>query len=251
MEKERYSENQLKEREYIKNDSDEQSYIFSNYYKAYDKRYKQVYEYEMLWSSKENSIDVLNTMNKYHISKKSKILDLGCGEGRDAIYLLNKGYNVLALDYSDTVIKKCNELSDYLYQENFKQFDLIEDKLDIKFDFIYSIAVLHMFITPFHRNKYLEFIKEHLKEDGIALISVLGDGIKNSTSDYTKAFDNVKRVVMNNNKELNIVTTSCKIVDWKTLENEITLNNLKIREKWISHSIPEFSESMCVVISLK
>lgn len=68
-----------------------------NYYKAYDKRYKQVYENGMLWTSNENTKDVMDVIEKYHISNKSKILDLGCGEGRDAIYLLNNGYNVLGL----------------------------------------------------------------------------------------------------------------------------------------------------------
>lgn len=232
-----------------KNNFTIKDYFPTDYYKAYDKRYKQVYENKMLWSSKENTSDVINAINKYHISTQSKILDLGCGEGRDAIYLLNKGYDVLGIDYSDTVIKKCNELSSYQFQENFKQFDLIVDKLNEKYNFIYSIAVLHMFVISSHRKKYFNFIKEHLENDGLALICVLGDGIKNSSSDYTKAFENTKRIVMNNNKELEIATTSCKIVDWETLEKEIKTSGLKIKERWISNSIPEFSESMCVVVS--
>ena len=221
-----------------------------NYYKAYDKRYKQVYENGMLWTSKENTKDIMEVIEKYHISNKSKILDLGCGEGRDAIYLLNNGYNVLGVDYSDTVIQKCNELSNFKYMDKFRQLDLVCDKLDDKFDFIYSVAVLHMFITDSHRKQFLSFIRNHLSFGGIALICVMGDGKKNFTSDYTKAFDDTKRVVMNNKKELNLATTSCRIVDWYTLIKEINSNNLQVIEKWISNSIPEFSEMMCVVVSL-
>ena len=57
-----------------------------------------------------------------------KILDLGCGEGRDSIYLLDKGYNLLAVDYSTNVINKCNFLSKNKYINNFKQYDILCDK---------------------------------------------------------------------------------------------------------------------------
>ena len=69
----------------------------TDYYKAYEKRYSQVHKNNILWSSKKNTTVVLECIKNYKISKDSKILDLGCGEGRDAIYLLNNGYDVLAL----------------------------------------------------------------------------------------------------------------------------------------------------------
>ena len=219
-----------------------------DYYKAYEKRYSQVYENNMLWSTKENTQEVLNCIKEYKINKKSKILDLGCGEGRDAIYLLNNGYDVLAVDYSQTVIEKCKELSNNNYNKHFRQFDLINDKMNCKFDFIYSIAVLHMFVLQEHRNKFLVFIREHLKNNGICLISVLGDGKREYVSNIEEAFKNAKRTVMNNNTELEIVTTSCKIVNWEQLEHEIINNRLKIEQKWISNNIPEFENSMCVVV---
>ena len=67
-----------------------------------------------------------NTDNE--VSSNAKILELGCGEGRDAIFLLDKNYDVLAIDYSNTVIEKCKELSNYNYNDKFKQFDIINDK---------------------------------------------------------------------------------------------------------------------------
>lgn len=223
----------------------------SDYYKAYEKRYLQVYENNMLWSSKENTSEVLECIKKYKINEKSKILDLGCGEGRDAIYLLNNGYDVLAVDYSQTVIEKCKELSDNKYNEHFRQFDLINDKMNFRFDFIYSIAVLHMFVLTEHRNNFLSFVREHLKNDGICLISVIGDGKREYVSNIDEAFKNVKRIVMNNDTELEIATTSCKIVNWEQLECEIINNGLKIEQKWISNHIPEFEKSMCVIVKSK
>lgn len=90
----------------------------NDYYKAYDKRYKQTYENNILQETSKITNEVIDTIKKYKISKKSNILELGCGEGRDAIYLLNNGYNVLGVDYSFTVIDKCNELTNYKYEKN-------------------------------------------------------------------------------------------------------------------------------------
>lgn len=135
--------------------------INNNYYKAYEKRYRQVYEHNYLWSSKEPTPEVIETINNENILINSKILELGCGEGRDAIFLLNKNYNVTAIDYSNAVIKKCKELSNYKYNDKFKQLDIINDTLKDTFDFIYSVAVIHMFVNETHRKKFYSFIYEH------------------------------------------------------------------------------------------
>lgn len=223
--------------------------IIDNYYKAYDKRYYQVHSNNMLWSTTEPTNEVIKFLEKYNCQKNDIILDLGCGEGRDAIYLLEQNYHVLALDYSIHAINKCNNISNNKYKDYFIQFDILKDKLDKKFKYIYSIAVLHMFVTDNHRNLFLKFIYNHLTDDGIALICILGDGVKKYSSDVTKSFENTNRVVMNNSINLEIATTSCKIVNWKNLEKELNNNGLKIKEKWISTQIPEFSSSMCVVVS--
>lgn len=221
-----------------------------DYYKAYDKRYKQVYEKNMLWSSKKHTSEVYEYIISNNINKNAKILDLGCGEGRDAIYLLDNGYDVLAIDYSQNAINKCNELSNNKYTENFKQFDLLKDLVNEKYDFIYSIAVLHMFVLNKDRNKFLTFIKEHLNKNSKALICILGDGVNEYASNIEDAFVNTKRLVMNNNVDLDVVTTSCGVVNWNTLEKEVTNNGLKIKEKWISTKIPEFNSSMCIIVEI-
>lgn len=224
---------------------------YNDYYKAYEKRYKQVYKENMLWSSTLPTPDIINFINDYKINKQDRILDLGCGEGRDAIYLLEKGYNVLAVDYSLSVIDMCNKLSSNKYKKHFRQFDIIEDEIEEKFNYIYSIAVLHMFVLREHRNKFLSFIKTHLTDNGHCLLCVLGDGKQDYTTNIKEAFKDTKRVVMNNNKKLDIATTSCKIVNWVELEKEILENDLLIEKQWVSNDIPEFNNSMCVVIKRK
>ena len=135
-------------------ETDDFNNIDDEYYKAYEKRYQQVYKHNYLWSSKEPTPDVIEAILKEKIASNAKILELGCGEGRDAIFLLNKNYDVLAVDYSNTVIEKCKELANYNYNDRFKQFDIINDTLNDKFDFIYSIEVIHMFVNKEYRNKF-------------------------------------------------------------------------------------------------
>lgn len=231
----------------IQNDS-KKTDLKNNYYKAYDERYKKVHEEGILWELTDPSPVVEKFLKLNKASSSSKILDLGCGEGRDAIYLLDKGYNVFAVDYSQNAIDKCNELTNNIFKKNFKQLDLFDNNLKTKYDFIYSISVLHMFVLDEHRIKFFEFIYNHLKKNGKALVTVLGDGIKEKKSDINEAFLIKERTIQKTNKKINVTSTSCRIVDWNTLEFEVLSNKLTIEKKWISNEIPGFSESMCVIV---
>lgn len=46
-----------------------------------------------------------------HLKPGSRILDLGCGSGRDSKYFLDKGNDVVSLDASETMCKKTYELT--------------------------------------------------------------------------------------------------------------------------------------------
>ena len=41
----------------------------------------------------------------FSIPEQTTILDFGCGGGRNTIALLNEGYHVIAMDYTDSAIK--------------------------------------------------------------------------------------------------------------------------------------------------
>lgn len=221
------------------------------YYEAYEERYKDVYKNNILWSSLKETKEVLNTIDKYNITKKDNILDLGCGEGRDTIYLLNKGYNVLGIDYSNTVINKCNEITNNKYKDKFIAFDIFKDKLDIKFDFIYSVAVIHMFIDKKDRNKYYNFIYNHLNNNGYSLIISMGDGVTNYKTKKKDSFNRDYKINMNDNKKYLITNTSCNIVDINTLTKELINNNLNIIDIWISNNVPGFTKSICALVKKK
>ena len=219
-----------------------------DYYKAYDKRYEESHNNNALWMSNNPSKMVMKVIEKYNIDKCSNILELGCGEGRDAINLLNNGYNVLGLDYSINAINKCNEITKNKYVDKFKQFDFFKDMLLKKFDFIYSVAVIHMFITQKHRDKFYQFIYEHLKDNGFALIIAMGDGKTEYSSSIDEAFLKRMRININTGEKMLVSNTTCMIKKLDDMIKEIRDNNFEIIENGIDCSLDDFSDCMYFVI---
>ena len=219
----------------------------NKYYEAYDKRYKQVHDKGISWSPNTNTTIVEDTINKFHL-EKSKILEIGCGEGRDAKYLLNKNYNVLATDISKEAINYCQK-NDINHKDCYRVLDALKDNsLKDKFGFIYTIACLHMLVLDEDRNKFYKYIYNHLEDNGYSLILTMGDGIKSSKSDITKAFDNIKRIHQETNQIIDVAATSCRIVNFDTLLNEVKNNGFDTIEYGITEIENHFNEIIYIII---
>ena len=215
------------------------------YYKAYEERYKTIHKRGCSWSSDIATPIVLEMLNKYGINKDEKILEIGCGEGRDAKLLLDNGYNLLATDISLEAINYCQRQIPE-YKNKFKQLDCLNDKDNEKYRFIYAIAVIHMLVIDEDRQKFYQFIFKHLQDDGIALICSMGDGEHESQTDINDAFKIVKR--NHESGDIEVAATSCRMVSFKTMEKEIENANLSIIEKGITSSLPDFDSLMFFVV---
>ena len=121
------------------------------YYEAYDKRYDKMHSLGLEWEKKDPSPIVKNIIQKYNIKKEQAILEIGCGEGRDARVLLEDGYNILASDVSQEVINYCTNKYN---SDRFIKLDVVTENLNKKFDFIYSVAVIHMLVDNVDRLKF-------------------------------------------------------------------------------------------------
>ena len=215
------------------------------YYHAYDERYKTIHKRGFSWSSDQRTPIVEEVVNKFNINKDSSILEIGCGEGRDAIYLLNKGYNLVAFDVSNEAINYCKEKYSK-FKDRFITLDFINDSYNKSFDYIYAVAVLHMLVEDEDRKSFYQFIYNHLNKNGIALITSMGDGTKEMKSNPTKAFDIVKRE--HNSGDIYVTSTSCRMVNFATLSKEISDNNLEILDQGITESLPDFDKLMFFVV---
>ena len=72
-----------------------------------------------------------------------KILDIGCGEGKDAVYMAKRGYAVTAFDLTESGIAKTKRLAEKTgvrinaYTDDINTFETGE-----RFDIIYSSGTL-------------------------------------------------------------------------------------------------------------
>ena len=220
------------------------------YYEAYDERYKQIHSMNLEWEANVHSSILDEMIAKLELNSQSKILELGCGEGRDAIYLMQQGYDILASDISPEAISFCRKkVSEYA--DKFMVLNACEDFWNETYDFIYSIAVLHMLVLEEDRNKFLAFVREHLNEEGYGLLLSMGDGKMEHSSDISNAFDKQERVHEETGIKVCIASTSCKIVSFSTLERELERNGLFVAEKGITSIEPGFPVIMYALVKKK
>ena len=217
------------------------------YYEAYDDRYRQVHAENLQWFSEKPSEIVLQIIERYNIHPDQPLLEIGCGEGRDARPLLMQGFNLLATDISPEAVAYCQK-RDPDHAGRYRVLDCIGHSMDVRFDFIYAVAVLHMLVEDDDRAAFYRFIRDHLTDGGIALICTMGDGAFERSSDISTAFELQERTHEESGKKLRIAGTSCRMVSFSTFEAEITRNGLSIIEKGICAIEPDFSETMYAVV---
>lgn len=221
-----------------------------NYYEAYDDRYRQVHSKNLRWFSAQPSAIVGEVIASYGISTSSAILELGCGEGRDAVALLKHGFDLTATDISSEAIAFCRK-NDPGHRDNYRVLDCLHGKLEQKYDFIFAVAVLHMLVEDEDRSCFYQFIKEHLTESGIALISTMGDGTIEFRSDIRKAFELQLRRHDSSGEEMLLAGTSCRVVSFETFLKELHNGEFTIREHGYTEVKPDFPEMMYAVVSNK
>lgn len=220
------------------------------YYEAYEIRYRQVHGKNLSWASDNPSPIVEEILKKYIHADHARILDIGCGEGRDCRYLLKQGYDVQAVDISEEAVHYCRDRVSTEEKECFHVLDVCTDSFEGSFDYIYSVATLHMLVLPQDRKRYLSFIKEHLRPNGYALILIMGDGTTERETDITEACENQTRVHQETGTQLQIAATSCKIVSFPTFRKELITAGFQIKEEGLTEIQPDFPVIMYAVVQI-
>ena len=217
----------------------------SKYYAAYDERYKTAHGYGVSWSSDLPSPIVLQTLQKYGIDRGQGVLELGCGEGRDARAVFEAGYRLTATDLSGEAIAYCRRQMPQ-YADSFRILDCLSSKETARYGFIYAVAVLHMLVLDSDRDGFYRFLAAHLCEGGVALICTMGDGEREYQSDVSAAFQQVER--SHASGRMMVAATSCRMVSFETLRRELARNRLSIIEQGITSSMPDFDQLMYVLV---
>lgn len=126
---------------------------------------------EYYWGAEPNRL-LYEIMQRKPPIKPYKVLDIGCGEGKDAVFLAKNGYDVTAFDISETGIQKAKNLADiHGVKADFFKADIKDFRIETDYDIIFSSGVFHY--LPFDlRQSLIDNLKEHTEINGLNVINV-------------------------------------------------------------------------------
>lgn len=100
------------------------------------------------------------------------VLDIGCGEGKDAVYMAEQGYAVTAFDLTENGIRKTNALAeDRGVKVNAYVDDVNDFMMDKQFDIIYSTGTVQ-YLFDENKQEFFRKLERITKPDGIVYINV-------------------------------------------------------------------------------
>jgi len=101
-----------------------------------------------------------------------KVLDIGCGEGKDAVFFARCGYDVSAFDISEAGLEKTKRLAEQarVHVRTFRA-NMWDYRLEEKYDVLFSSGALH-YIKPELRDEVMANYKTHVNDNGIVALHV-------------------------------------------------------------------------------
>ncbi len=136
---------------------------------------KSYQEYDTIAFSNKPNTTI--TEFEHLINNRSKILEVGCGEGQNAIYLAGKGYLVDAFDLSEHGIAKLKhrcKLSNT--QVNAFVADLTTYQFEQNYDMIICFGTLH-FVAKDEWKRFINKAKKYTNIGGIHIIQIFTDTV--------------------------------------------------------------------------
>lgn len=142
-----------------------------------------------------------------YMTTDAKIMDIGCGNGRDSLFFANKGLNVVGVDASKTAIEKLNR-QQHGSTAMFVCDDFVTCKAlyQVQYDYFYSRWTIHA-ISEHQENELLANITSSIKSGGLLFIEarsindeLYGQGKKVSENEYInnghyRRFININQLV--------------------------------------------------------
>ena len=138
-------------------------------------------QYEKLYQSEEyywgtEGADFLDRLTAIKPPRRGmQVLDIGCGEGKDAVYMAAKGYAVTAFDLTENGIRKTLLLARdrgvdiKAYVDDINTFET-----DDQFDIIYSSGTIQ-YLFEENKKPFFDKLERITKKNGIVFFNVFVD----------------------------------------------------------------------------
>ncbi|MEP2669377.1 MAG: class I SAM-dependent methyltransferase [Cyclobacteriaceae bacterium] len=153
------------------------------------------------------------------IPTRGILLDLGCGQGRDALPLARMGYEVTGIDYSTVGIRQMERIAK---REGLKLTGIVRDIYEMKnfsnFDFILLDSMFH-------------FRKPELKKESELIVRI----IKTSTEGTIIVF-----CIQNSGKKIEIFNNTIKHLEFDERITELRLTYRYVDDESSTHSETEY-----------
>jgi ubiquinone/menaquinone biosynthesis C-methylase UbiE len=124
------------------------------------------------------------------VYKDRKVLEGGCGTGRESMYLAYKGSNLTAIDITDKSLQTAKDQSKkytFKYEINFQKTSVLSLPFENEsFDVVISSGVIHHTKDP---KKAFSELSRVLKKDGLIILYVYNN--------YAHFFSNLRRRIVN------------------------------------------------------
>ena len=103
----------------------------------------------------------------------TKVLDIGCGEGKDAVYMAQRGYTVTAFDLTESGIRKTKKLAEERGVTGLNAFsaDINDFEIKERFDIIYSSGTVQ-YLRDEKIEGFFEKIKRMTNPHGLNYFNV-------------------------------------------------------------------------------
>lgn len=134
--------------------------------------YEQHYQNESFyWGLQPNRL-CYEIMQRRPPVQLYRVLDIGCGEGKDAVFLARNGYMAEAFDIAEAGLVKARDLAKrYQTHVDFFRADLLDFEPEGTYDIIFCSGVLH-YLPPEKRGPVLDQLKAHTAPHGLHVMNV-------------------------------------------------------------------------------
>lgn len=151
----------------------------NSYLKAYDHNYCVAYDAGLSHlgegGSPQSGLQWLKELllNTGLPARGTRLVDLGCGDGTNGLFLAEQGYAYTGIDLSLAAVKRAQKRA---VESNIRADFIVGDVLDLPmfsgktFSIVLDSYCFHMLVIDAHRETYFKNVKRLLMDDGFFLL---------------------------------------------------------------------------------